>query len=91
MVRIDPTGPLIVQIGAATDLAVDAAIAGTGIMLLCSRTGCGPISTMALSSLCSSRGGRNFDGPFLYFPGRRLVPAPLRAFIDFVRASPHQF
>ena len=28
-----------------------------------------------------------FSGPFLYYPGRRLVPAPLRAFIDFVRAA----
>jgi hypothetical protein len=26
-------------------------------------------------------------GPFLYYPGHRLVPAPLRAFIDFVKAS----
>ena len=28
----------------------------------------------------------SFPGPFLYYPGRRLVPAPLRAFIDFVKA-----
>ena len=28
-----------------------------------------------------------FSGPFLYYPGRRLVPAPLRAFIDFVKAG----
>ena len=34
VVRIDPSGPLIVRVGAATDLAVDAAIAGTGIITL---------------------------------------------------------
>ncbi|WP_083338275.1 biotin/lipoyl-binding protein [Ensifer sp. LCM 4579] len=29
-------------------------------------------------------------GPFLYYPGRRLVPTPLRAFIDFIKASAGQ-
>ncbi|MGO7616570.1 LysR family transcriptional regulator, partial [Rhizobium ruizarguesonis] len=33
---------------------------------------------------------QRFSGPFLYYPGRRLVPAPLRAFIDFVKASANQ-
>jgi DNA-binding transcriptional LysR family regulator len=32
----------------------------------------------------------SFSGPFLYYPGRRLVPAPLRAFIDFIKAMPRQ-
>ncbi|MBN9273582.1 MAG: LysR family transcriptional regulator, partial [Mesorhizobium sp.] len=27
-----------------------------------------------------------FSGPFLYYPGRRLMPAPLRAFVDFASA-----
>ncbi|WP_267388051.1 LysR family transcriptional regulator [Sphingomonas sp. GC_Shp_3] len=26
-----------------------------------------------------------FSGPFLYFAGRRLMPVPLRAFVDFLR------
>jgi DNA-binding transcriptional LysR family regulator len=34
VVQVDPTGPLIVRVGAATDLAVEAAIAGTGIIYL---------------------------------------------------------
>jgi len=30
----------------------------------------------------------SFPGPFLYYPGRRYLPAPLRAFVDFVKANP---
>ena len=30
---------------------------------------------------------QRFSGPFLYYPGRRLLPAPLRAFVDFIKAS----
>ncbi|WP_119390439.1 LysR family transcriptional regulator [Taklimakanibacter lacteus] len=36
----------------------------------------------ALTSWCPS-----FPGPSLYYPSRRHVPAPLRAFIDFVRGE----
>ena len=34
VVKVDPTGPLIVRVGAATDLAVDAAVAGSGVIHL---------------------------------------------------------
>jgi LysR substrate binding domain len=32
-----------------------------------------------------------FAGPYLYYPGRRLVPAPLRAFVDFIKVSATKF
>ena len=29
---------------------------------------------------------QEFSGPFLYYPGRRHLPGPLRAFVDFIKA-----
>ncbi|MBY5427943.1 LysR family transcriptional regulator [Rhizobium leguminosarum] len=86
IVRVDPTGPLIVRVGGATDLAVDAAISGTGIVCLFEDWLRPHIYSGALEPILEPWWQR-FSGPFLYYPGRRLVPAPLRAFIDFVKAS----
>ncbi|BCP52917.1 LysR family transcriptional regulator [Kaistia sp. 32K] len=86
IVRVDPTGPLIVQAGAAGDLAVDAAIAGTGILHLFEDWLRPQLDSGALVPLLEPW-WQTFSGPFLYYPGRRLVPAPLRAFVDFIRAS----
>lgn len=86
VVRIDPTGPLIVRAGGATDLAVDAAIAGTGIIYLFEDWLRPHLDSGALERVLEPWWQR-FSGPFLYYPGRRLVPTPLRAFIDFIKAS----
>ncbi|MGH8814174.1 MAG: LysR family transcriptional regulator [Advenella sp.] len=84
--RVDPTGPLIVQAGGGTDLAVDAAIAGSGIVFLFEDWLRPHLQSGALVPVLKSW-WVSFSGPFLYYPGRRLVPAPLRAFIDFVKAD----
>jgi DNA-binding transcriptional LysR family regulator len=89
VVRVDPTGPLIVRVGGAIDLAVDAAIAGTGIVSLFEDWLRPHLDSGALEPILEPWWQR-FSGPFLYYPGRRLVPAPLRAFIDFVKASANQ-
>jgi DNA-binding transcriptional LysR family regulator len=89
IVRVDPTGPLIVQAGSATDLAVDAAIAGTGILYLFEDWLRPHLDSGALEPILEPWWQR-FSGPFLYYPGRRLVPAPLRAFVDFIKASPER-
>jgi DNA-binding transcriptional LysR family regulator len=86
VVRIEPTGPLIVRIGAAADLAVDAAIAGAGIVSLFEDWLRPHFASGALEPVLESW-WQSFPGPFLYYPGRRLVPAPLRAFIDFIKTS----
>ena len=89
VVQVDPTGPLIVRIGGATDLLVDAAIAGTGIVPMFEDWLRPHFDSGALEPVLEPWWQR-FSGPFLYYPGRRLVPAPLRAFVDFIKASAHQ-
>jgi DNA-binding transcriptional LysR family regulator len=89
VIQVDVTGPLIVRIGGATDLLVDAAIAGTGIVPLFEDWLRPHLDSLALEPVLEPWWQR-FPGPYLYYPGRRLVPAPLRAFIDFVKASVDQ-
>jgi len=87
VVRIDPPAPLIVQSGGATDLGIAAAIAGTGIVMLFEDWLRPHFDSGALEPVLEPW-WESFSGPFLYYTGRRLVPAPLRAFIDFVKAMP---
>ena len=86
VVLVDPAGPLIVQAGTAADLAVDAAIAGSGVIYLFEDWLRPHLDSGALEPVLKPW-WQGFSGPFLYYPGRRLVPAPLRAFIDFIQAS----
>jgi DNA-binding transcriptional LysR family regulator len=82
VVRLEPSGPLIVRAGAATDLAVDAAVAGSGIIHLFEDWLRPYLDSGALEPVLEPWWQR-FSGPFLYYPGRRYLPAPLRAFVDF--------
>jgi len=84
IVQVDPSGPLIVRIGAAADLAVEAALAGTGIIHLFEDWLRPYLASGALGPILESW-WQSFPGPFLYYPGRRLLPAPLRAFVDFIQ------
>jgi DNA-binding transcriptional LysR family regulator len=81
---VDPTGPLLVGVGGAIDLAVDAALAGTGVILLFEDWLRPHLDSGALEPVLEPWWQR-FSGPFLYYPGRRLVPPALRAFIDYIR------
>jgi DNA-binding transcriptional LysR family regulator len=89
VVRVDPAGPLIVSVGGAIDLAVEAAIAGSGIISLFEGWLRPHLDSGALEPVLESW-WQSFPGPFLYYSGRRLVPAPLRAFVDFVKAADSQ-
>lgn len=86
VVKIEPSGPLLMQIGAGVDLSVDAAIAGTGVIFLFEDWLRPHFDSGALEPVLEPW-WQSFSGPFLYYPGRRLVPAPLRAFVDFIKSS----
>ncbi|MBH9643880.1 LysR family transcriptional regulator [Burkholderia vietnamiensis] len=86
VVRVEPSGPLVVQIGGAVDLVVDAACAGVGIVHLYEDWLAPQLASGALEPVLDGW-WRPFSGPYLYYPGRRFVPAPLRAFVDFIKAD----
>lgn len=89
IVRVEPSGPLLVQVGGAIDLAVDAALAGCGVICLFEDWLRPHLASGGLEPILEPWWQR-FSGPYLYYPGRRLLPAPLRAFVDFLRAPAQQ-
>jgi DNA-binding transcriptional LysR family regulator len=86
IVRIDPRGPLQVRTGAAFDLAVQAAIDGLGIIHLFEDWLRPHFESGALIPVLEPW-WQSFRGPFLYYSGRRHLPSPLRAFVDFIREA----
>lgn len=83
-ITVEPNGQLQVQIGGALDLALEVAVAGTGLIYLF-EDWLAPYFEKGLLQPVLQPWWPQFSGPFLYYPGRRLVPAPLRAFVDFIR------
>ncbi len=84
VVRVDPVGPLTVRLGAAIDLAISAAVGGLGIIHLFEEWLRPHLDGGALEPVLEPW-WQSFSGPFLYYPGRRHLPAPLRAFVDFIK------
>ncbi len=82
-VRIRPEGPLVAN---TLEMQIAAAVAGLGV-----------IATFEEVLRESMRRGElvpvlpqwwlSFSGPFLYYPSRRHMPGPLRAFVDFIRGE----
>jgi len=85
VVRLNPPGPLLVRPGAAVDLAISTAIAGVGVIHLFEGMLRPHFDSWALEPILEPWWQR-FLGPFLYYPGRHHLPAPLRAFVDFLKA-----
>ncbi|MBP2299763.1 LysR family transcriptional regulator [Azospirillum picis] len=83
VLRIEPAGPLTVHV-TAIDLAVSVAIAGNGIVQLFEDWLLPAFESGDLVPVLEPW-WQSFPGPFLYYPGKEHIPAPLRAFIDFTR------
>ncbi|GCE82534.1 LysR family transcriptional regulator [Komagataeibacter diospyri] len=91
IIRLDPPGPLLVQPGSACDLLVETALTGLGIVCLFEDWLVPHIRSGALEVVLEDW-ATPFSGPMLYYSGRRQLPPPLRAFVDFIRShqSPTQ-
>jgi len=83
IIRIAPTGPLV-----ATNMAMElsAAIEGLGLIRTFEDYLAPAFASGALEPVLEDW-SQAFSGPFLYYPSRRHMPAPLRAFIDFAQAD----
>ncbi|MEG3111786.1 MULTISPECIES: LysR family transcriptional regulator [unclassified Pantoea] len=82
--RVKVSGPLVVSVGGAVDLAVETAIAGGGILYLFEDWLKPALESNQLEAILQPW-WLEFSGPYLYYNDRRLIPAPLQAFINFVR------
>lgn len=84
VIALDPGGPLVVRVGGGVDLAVQAAVDGLGIIHLFEDWLRPYLESGALEPVLQPW-WQSFPGPFLYYPGRRYLPSPLKAFIEFIK------
>lgn len=82
IVRVSPQGPLV---SSSHDLEVGAAVRGVGVIYTFEEHLRPALDRGDLQPVLEDWWQR-FDGPYLYYHDRRLVPAPLRAFVDFLKA-----
>ena len=81
-VRLEVRGPLV---GNMLAVELEAAVQGVGVIL--------SFDTFLADAIAGGRlvpvledWSEPFSGPFLYYAGRRHLPPPLRAFVDFLRS-----
>jgi DNA-binding transcriptional LysR family regulator len=84
IVKINPTARVVAN---SIDLEISAATQGLG--LIASFEGfLAPAVASGALELVLEEWLQPFSGPFLYYPSRRHMPAPLRAFVDFIKRRP---
>lgn len=79
--KLSPGGPLVASM---LDMELAGAEAGLGIIHTFDGFLAPSIAAGRLVQILEEWSPR-FSGPFLYYAGRRHLPAPLRAFVDFIR------
>jgi DNA-binding transcriptional LysR family regulator len=80
-IRITPSGPLITN---QIELELGAAIGGLGVIYGFEAWLAPAFKSATLEPLLK-HWWQDFSGPVLYYPSRRHMPAPLRAFVDYVK------
>jgi len=80
--RIAPDGPLIAS---SVEMSLAAAEAGLGLIAIFEEVLADSFAKGTLVRVLQDW-TEDFSGPSLYYASRRLMPAPLRAFVDFVKA-----
>jgi DNA-binding transcriptional LysR family regulator len=82
-VELEPEGTLTIN---DPDLAIRAAVDGVGVLYTAAGYAAAEIKAGRLVPLLEDWGLPS-NAIFLYYPSRRQVPAPLQAFIEFLRQS----
>jgi DNA-binding transcriptional LysR family regulator len=83
VVKVNPDGPLVAS---SPDMEVAAAVHGHGLIYGFEEFLGPALASGALTPLLPDWWA-NFSGPFLYYQSRNHMPAPLRAFVDFVKGG----
>lgn len=81
IIRIDPRSVMVAN---ALELEVAAAVGGIGVIATFEDTLAPYLASGALVELLPDW-QQPFSGPYLYYPGTRLMPPPLRAFVDHLK------
>ncbi|MGA3303132.1 MAG: LysR family transcriptional regulator [Methylovirgula sp.] len=83
LIHVNPSGRLVAS---AMEVEIGAAVAGLGLIYGFEEVLMPAIEKGALTPILEDW-WQSFSGPFLYYPSRTLMPAPLRAFVDFVKSE----
>jgi len=83
IVRVSPDGPFV-----GTDIEIELSVATAGVGIIFAFEGLlAPMFADGRLEPVLPEWWQPYSGPFLYYPSRRLMPAPLRAFVDFIKRA----